>query len=545
VQPSGRSERGQTISESGRGIADRIKELKETQGEPSHENLKDLDQRLSEFESSMRGGAAEVSVAQLRSTLPSFLANDRAGLLDLLDVLIGSDPTEFEKATDRIGAIDYLMTLLCTSGESLDGAIEYDPVTLTARVEAVCQRAEEVSGAQFTDVEAEFFAASTMPGESLREEIALRTLRSRKAELGSAFFVPRILRAVVTYNAVLLDRVAAEILDSGDWGFAGKSGIEVAASAEAPISVFAGEPLRALAQCVRQRIKDEKAQSRPGDPISQIAWALDFDYLAPNELKALLGPDVARQEDALGTAILVGLLCRSLAVLSVELQTVGISPDDVSDHWTLELSSIFQEQINESISRDAYKIACALSELKNKFLSASVAYQFRQQKEIPSPHTNPKRLRPAPKTKEPTARDLVMDALDAIRMDNGHRKQSHSASGIHWLRLAQIAIAIGLFILAGSFFFGPTQDLDRWSSDQLGSVSPFLSRGGRNQAGEGPAFVGRVDDKWLDLPVLDRIEAADQLVNGLRKLGLSQIMIYDRNKELRIQAIGTQSIRVL
>ena len=547
LSPSGLTERGLTISESGRSITDRIKQLKESQDECSQEDLKGLDQRLSEFESSMRGVAAEISVAQLRSTLPNFLVNDRPGLLDLLDVLIGSDPTEFEKATDRIGAIDYLMTLLCTSGESSDGAIRHDPVTLTPRVEAVCQRAEEASGAQFPEVEAEFFAASTMSGEDLREEFALRTLRSRKAELGPAFFVPRILRAVVTYNAVLLDRVAAEILDSGDWGFVGNFGTESAATDESSTSVFAGESLRAIAQSIRLRAADEKAQSTPGDPISQIAWALDFDYLAPNELKALLGPDVATEEDVLGTAILVGLLCRSLAVLSVELQAVGISPDDVSDYWTLELSSIFQEQINQSISKDAYKVACALSELKNKFLSAPVADQFRQQKEIanPSPATIPKRPVPPPKRKESTARDLVMDALDASRTDSAQRKNNLSVSEIPWLRIAQVAIAVGMFIFAGSFFFGSAQDLDRWSSEELESVSPFLSRGGRNQAGQGPAFVGRVDEEWIDLSASDRLEAADQLVDRLRERGLSQIMIYDRNKELRIQAIGLQSIRVL
>jgi hypothetical protein len=147
--------------------------------------------------------------------------------------------------------------------------------------------------------------------------------------------------------------------------------------------------------------------------------------------------------------------------------------------------------------------------------------------------------------KKSTAQDLVRDALEDSQAANTRRTSGGGTGGIPWLRIAQVAIAIGLFIFAGSFFFRSTPDLDRSSSDQLESVSPFLLRGGRNQAGAGPAFVGRVGEKWIALPAVDQLEVADQLVARLRELGLSQIMIYDRNQELRIQAIGTQSIRVL
>ena len=44
----------------------------------------------------------------------------------------------------------------------------------------------------------------------VRDEILVRSLRARKAELGRSYFVPSTLRAIVTYNVALLQRVAAE-----------------------------------------------------------------------------------------------------------------------------------------------------------------------------------------------------------------------------------------------------------------------------------------------------------------------------------------------
>jgi hypothetical protein len=49
-------------------------------------------------------------------------------------------------------------------------------------------------------------------------EVGLRKLRRRKMELGSAFFAPGVLRAIVTYNAALLQSIDENVLASLDWG---------------------------------------------------------------------------------------------------------------------------------------------------------------------------------------------------------------------------------------------------------------------------------------------------------------------------------------
>jgi len=556
LAPLGFSEQGVRISEVGRVLTDRLARIRQTGEEVTPSGLWDINEQLNEFEASMQDVVRDVSVAQLRSTLPSALrACGREGLLDLLDVLIGKDPSDFETATGHIGAIDYLITLLCTNGGATNKKIEHDPVTLTTRVHALCEHANTIDDSRFSDVEAEFFTASTMGSEDLREEFQLRRLRSRKAELGMAFFIPRILRAVTTYNAALLEYVAEEILDSGDWGLIDEeTSPDVEAEAEAedvstPESVFLSEPLRRLAASVARRANGGEA--RP-DVSDGIAWALDFDYLETVERKALTSESVGTRQDPLGTAILVGLMSRSLAVLSGEFQTIGISSDDVLGNWIIELDEIFQDEINENISNDAFKVACALSELRNKFISAPLADRFLEQESAdpiaPSETTQPEpeRLPQATPTKrQQNRRDLVQHALDESRKNPFADSQGIIWSEIPWARIAVGSILILTIAVGGFMFLQVDPDLDRWSNDELSEISPYLARGNRNGAGSGRAFVGTVDESWLTLPTNQRGDAADELVSRLRELGMNQIMIYDDDDQLRIQALGSLPIRTL
>ena len=78
-----------------------------------------------------------------------------------------------------------------------------------------------------------------------------------------------------------------------------------------------------------------------------------------------------------------------------------------------------------------------------------------------------------------------------------------------------------------------------------GGVSPYLVEGHRNGKGHGHGFVGTLDNSWASLAREDRQTAAEMLVLRLREHGLEQVMIYDRDRALRIQAIGTQPVRAL
>ena len=559
LAPSALSEDGQRIAGIGRNLTARIDALGQDRSVSPDQEGQDIDRELEAFETSIRTIAARVPVSQFRSTLPGHLPGNRQGLLDLLDILIGPGIEELEPGPCHPGAIDYLITLLCIhSGSPLSpgGAIRHDPVTLTPRLESLSLRAEEIAGERFTGVEAEFFIAAGMDGRDLREEFQHRTLRSRKAELGLAFFVPRILRAIVTYNAALISRAADEAQHSGDWGFAGEEdpGDDAPGTGTGRISVFDSEPLRQIIDSVRRRARGEAPRTTASD---QIAWALDFDHLTKSERKALLTDRPGSRQEPLGTAIVVGLICRSLAVLSVELQTLGIPPDDLADLWTDELGRLFQEEINRHISRNDYRTACSLSEIKNKFVSAPLADQFREQGLAARPaavpptpetgiQTDPMPATPPREEKRESARDLIRSALDESIEEHSGAGTRIGGSAWPWLRIGQAAALIALVaVMVGAGLGRPDRDLETWNREQLATVSPHLLHGARSDEGRGTAFVGTIDEAWLDLPPRERGESAEDLVMRLRNLGLRQIMIYDEDDVLRIQAIGSQPIRML
>ena len=103
-----------------------------------------------------------------------------------------------------------------------------------------------------------------------------------------------------------------------------------------------------------------------------------------------------------------------------------------------------------------------------------------------------------------------------------------------------VGFAIGL---GWAHFSNP--ELARFDRDQLDQVSPYLSRGIRNDRGAGPAFVGKIRDGFFALEADDRMLVATDLVETLREQGVREIMIYDAQGDLRIQAFGNQPPRVL
>ena len=195
--------------------------------------------------------------------------------------------------------------------------------------------------------------------------------RASLGRLGLLYFAPRV-RAIVTYNAALLVRVEEELLNSAD-----RARSEAETRRRRTRKSSRSSSIR-FARWLPS-VDASRKRHRP-DPIDRIAWALDLDYLAARERSALESGTVGTSGDPLGTAVLIGLLCRSVAVLGVDLQAAGLPPDQLTGPWVDELGGIFQTEINRNIADDAYRAACALSELKNKFLLEPLAEHLREER---------------------------------------------------------------------------------------------------------------------------------------------------------------------
>ena len=80
---------------------------------------------------------------------------------------------------------------------------------------------------------------------------------------------------------------------------------------------------------------------------------------------------------------------------------------------------------------------------------------------------------------------------------------------------------------------------------ELAQLSPFLSHGKRSDDGTGAAFAGTLDDDWSELEPAKQAESAEALVRSLRERGVREIMVYDDEHRLRIQALGNQPARIV
>jgi len=541
LAPSGLSDIAEEIAETGRAVTDYFVKLTRAQDQLDSKRLAGLDALIDEFDMSMRLTASRVPIPRLRSTLPAYLASHRSGLLDLLDVFIGSELEADRSSDGRIYAIDYMITLLCTADAATVGVIQHDPVTLTPRLNALCEHADAANDPDLSDATATFFGAANMDADDLREEIQQRNLRTRKAELGNGFFASSVLRAIVSYNAALIERVADAIVDTGNVAV-----VKSRNRHRKPGSVYDSKPLRAIAGAIARRMDGE--EPRP-EPIDRIAWALDLDSLNRTEKRALENEAVCTRENVIGTAIIIGLISRSVEVLSMDIQEAGMSPDEISDGWIVELDAEIQTAINETIASDHYNASCVLAELKQKFLcapSAEEGAKIRPAESVERQAGDPLSWS-RPKERRESASQLVRNALDDANDPKTRTgRRTYAWDDIPWTNVGWGALAAAMTIAALLFLSSQNdRDLDRWSGDELAAVSPYLDQGRRNGSGIGPAFIGGIDDDWLTLPPAEREASAEELVYRLKELGIQQVMIYDSDRTLRIQSIGTQPVRVL
>jgi hypothetical protein len=529
LAPSGLSEEKQAIAETGRALSEDLKALLgEQASRQAPSALAALDAGLHELEREMREVALKVPVPQLRSTLPDRVAVDRRGVLDLLDLVLGAEIAGLNGTGERIPTFDYLISLLCTGG-SPDAPLQ-DPVTLTPRLHDLCARSEVDYDPRLPELEAEFFAAADMHQAEVREEIEQRTLRRRKMELGSAFFAPRVLRAIMTYNAALLRRVDEEALSSQDWGELPS----VEEADESACSVFETAALPKLARALRRRAADDPPAH---DPIDRIAWCLDLASLDPQAREALLAEPTGRREGLKGPTVLVGLLCRSAVVLDEEYPAIGISPRQLAGAWALELGNALQQEVNRRITSDDYDGACALSDLKSKFLNGSDPMARASRPRAQPRPLAPERSRDSSRAE---ASRIVSEALAA-----SPTAERSPLRDLPWKLIAALATG-GLFVaLTVALAYTHFWDAGRVAGGELAALSPYLLSGTRSDEGVGRAFVGTLDAQWSRLESAEQTLEADHLVEVLRELGVREIMIYDGDRRLRIQALGAQPARII
>jgi hypothetical protein len=135
----------------------------------------------------------------------------------------------------------------------------------------------------------------------------------------------------------------------------------------------------------------------------------------------------------------------------------------------------------------------------------------------------------------------VGDAAEAsvrpVERDNMRR---HLMMNIGSVAAAPATVAVVAFVL-----LSPDDGLQRMESGELALVSPYLDTGERSLEGSGRTFVGTVHRDWGLLEQDIQQVLAEEIVEALRAKGVREVMIYDGDDALRIQALGTSAVKLL
>jgi predicted small integral membrane protein len=192
--------------------------------------------------------------------------------------------------------------------------------------------------------------------------------------------------------------------------------------------------------------------------------------------------------------------------------------------------------VNDRLVKDGYEAACALSDLQTRFLHesvSSVANRLLKTRVSTPPSTEGVRN----SARQPLAKKTRAAAAE--------KAAPASWRAWPWRQFARAGAAVFGVVVALALVNVLVWEVGSLGSDELEGVSPFLSSGVRNGEGSGPAFVGAINDDWFELDAAEQVRAAAVLVQGLRERGVREIMIYDDDGRLHIQALGDEPPRVV
>jgi len=511
----------------GTAIATGLEAISRTEaGAARAQAMCDADTALDDLEETMRDITFNLPIRELRAALPEAVKQDRSAILELLDILLvdGDEPFA-EGPGQRLSAVDYLITLLCADTSYASTSIHHDPTTLTPKLSRLCQRADASAPRESAQIEVTFYSAAQL------ETCDTSEIDRQKASLGDGFFSTRVLRAITTYN---VSRLFTSESNEKSPAETGPGRLDTSAS------VFDAASLESVVDGLRQRISGAPQSS---SRVDEVVWRLDLSIASPAELSLLLASPGACRDHLAGSAVLVGLLCRSADALLNELTEIGIPREKLVGEWASDLNDAIKAEINLRIQNSEYDSACELSDLRSKFFPSNSHTDTPEVPHVAAPR------KPVENTNAPrhSTSESAREALDAARPAAKSRTSSapEKESLLNVAKGGAAILSLVLIVTAAALLGGESQPGHiSLTGTELARISPYLRTGQRDSNGAGLSFVGSIDEKWTALSAAEREGAAIDIVASLQLVGVRKIMIYDDAQRVRIQVLGEGNIHL-
>ena len=546
-----------------------------------------VDRELDAMERDSLAQFDSIEFSALRAAIPRAAELNPKEVIALLEMLL----LDRENLERRLLRVEYVITILST--DELDGRrnISRDPVALTPLladfpVEGLDPKAADA-------IAVELYQVASLDADRENPLDLLRSIRERKEAIGLGCLSPNVLRAVVTYNSRMFNRVETATEESRHDDSSLDELMEEAAAAledepevaePDPLEVAAPEPaapevdasgvdasesvLRDAARVERPRLKlvakaetDSVLEARSLEPIvaairrritgepvgrrgpaERVALLVDVSTLETVERDAFLAEEPDADQALLVRTATVGLILRDFGVVSPHLEELGIAESDLTGRWVAELHERFGQLVSRHVaSGKDFELASLLSGIKTKHLLA------------------PMKARRGGKRRM-SSLDMVGEDVAAAEMRRvGREAVDDSESGGVRRRMAAgrqramtlwptgkrlfAVVALVPFIVVGAFaavnyINANGSTVSEVDTLDLSEMSPYISSAYRSQNGRGGLVIGRLHPSFMRLSLEGKLEAAAEMEPRFIEMGASTVMLYDRTGVLEVHYVG-------
>jgi hypothetical protein len=443
-----------------------------------------------------------LEISHLRSTASLIAAQHPDEIRGLIDLLLEGD-LEDDK---NLRTIEYLVTVL--SSEERDGRriLVREPSEVSPQLREIAQRQLADGDAEYLVAEKTFDNTMSMAHDEPDVGATRDRIRRYKENLGSRVLHPRILKAAVSYNVSMWNRVAG-LVDGGrsidclaDDLLGNKPSVEGLDPIAPPPSpppaedapdVLASKGFDRIVGALRDRLGRQPVSD---DLARSVIAAYELDTLDDAERDAFAAEgeiaELTRKAVALGLTIRheaqVNDLLHALRVDAAQLRTAGAN----------RLKHEMSELARELFARGRHDEAFRLSEVKTRNLPAFAAASSGA-------------------------------SAQAAGRSRGRGGIFHFDWGLP-AGQAWAALLLLMLPLIAALVWSSGKGVSLIRADDLSNISPFLESGYRTQHGERTEFVGRLNRGWDYLGRSERLRVTAEIGLAFKSQGIQHVVLQDR-----------------
>jgi len=518
----------------------------EAEGADSAAALREVDERLDGIASQLLDALDQVSLAQLRATLPATAQTYPEEVLALLNLCAAGARGH----TQRLRVVEYLLTLLAS--ELRDGvrSLSQNPDEIIRGVSLLCCANRDKFKSDFDpdDIALQFRSAVVRLHDKADIQPTLAQIRTLKADLAEAIFLPEIVRDALAYNIAVWNR-QEELLDAErtsdriaeadllfcaevDFEYEEEEAVAAGRPADEPRSIAEVAETQAagiarIEAAIGRVIRGEEPDS---DLPGLLTLELDPDTLSVHERGAFVGESDDLSAQVIRSILATAVVLQQLPEGGERLREINLSPVVMQGDWIRHLSQEVQQTMRKLVADSRYEDARALSAIKHQYLYSSLTDLIRErQQELASSGAS-----------APVWVEGYGEALSRAVSESGPLRRRVTRE----LKRPANYVGLLLVVLAASAVFRiavvQPRNIEIFTAQEISRFAPFVASGYRSKSGLSPLFIGTVNHQWHRLSEEEQRLQGIEFGKRLGYTGVDEVMLFDTRRKLVLHFVENE-----